>query len=195
MEHDDATDAVDLTSAAVDLPVDYESAVGSGSQPAKRSVSDAGDGEQEVDSKRVALQEHGMQPDAQLQPSVHEAVQFGSGAHGKPAAADAHFVDADMGEEPNERWLQQEKAAVPAGSEIHPMERMLFRSPNVMFGSVSNTVFEDAPDMRAATAERLQTWWSHEVTDDYEVCVVCWGVPGVAGCCLCSDDHVVGWCI
>ena len=111
MEHDGATDAVDLTLAAVDLPLDWESAVGSCSQPAKRSANDAGDGEHEVDSKWVALQPC-MQLDAQLQPSDDEAVKSEGGAARKPNDVGATDVDVDMGEEPNERWLQQDKAAV-----------------------------------------------------------------------------------
>ena len=107
-----------------------------------------------------------MQVDAQLQPGGSAAVQSGDGAGGEPAAAEADSVDADMGEKPDERWLQQEKAAVPAGSEVHLMERMLFRSQKVTFGSMSNGAFEDALDMRTAiTAERFRTWWSQEIKD------------------------------
>ena len=97
MEHDDATDAADLTSAAVDLLVDCETAVESCSRPAKRSARDAGDGEHEVDSKRVALQEGGMQLDAQLRPGDEGAVRSDDGATRKPDAASATDVDADRG--------------------------------------------------------------------------------------------------
>ena len=55
---------------------------------------------------------------------------------------------------------------MPAGSEVHLIERMLFRSPKVTFGPVSNGAIEDGLDIRAAiTAERFRMWWSHEVRD------------------------------
>ena len=41
------------------------------------------------------------------------------------------------------RMWQQEKATVPLGSEIHLIERMLFPSPKVTFGSSLNGAFED----------------------------------------------------
>ena len=66
-----------------------------------------------------------------------------------------------MGEELDERWLQQHKGAVPVGCEVHPMERMLFRCPKVTFASRSNVAFEDAFDIRVAiTAERFWPWWA-----------------------------------
>ena len=71
MGHDDPMDAVDPTSAAVDLPVDPRSAVENMSRPAKQRASDDGDVEPEVDGKWVALQERGVQLDAQLQRGNH----------------------------------------------------------------------------------------------------------------------------
>ena len=83
-----------------------------------------------------------------------------------PGGADAVNTDAAMGKGLDERWLQREKAAVPAGFEIHPMERMLFRSPRVTFGSPVNGAFEDALDIRSAIiAERFRTRWSQEFRD------------------------------
>ena len=39
---------------------------------------------------------------------------------------------------------------MPAGSEVHLIERMLFRSPKVPFGSMADGAFEDALDVRTA---------------------------------------------
>ena len=71
-----------------------------------------------------------------------------------------------LGEEPNDKWLEQEHTTVPAGSEVHLIERMLFRVPKVTFGSVSNGAFDVALDITAAiTAERFRTWWTQETRD------------------------------
>ena len=87
-------------------------------------------------------------------------------------------------------------------SEVHLIDRMLFRSPKVTFGSVSNEAFEDALDIRSAiTVDRFWMWCSQALRVRYtkytkvycEVCVACTGVPGAAGC-LCSDDHGVRGC-
>ena len=75
------------------------------------------------------------------------------------------------GEEPGDRWLQREKAAVPAGSDIHLIEGMLFRSPKVTFGSAANGAFEDALDIQSAiVAERSRAWWSQVDTVRYMSC-------------------------
>ena len=75
-------------------------------------------------------------------------------------------ADASMREEPNDQWLQWEKAILLAGSEVHLIERMLFWMPMVTFVLVSNGAFDDALDIRAAiTAEHFRTWWAQETRD------------------------------
>ena len=106
-------------------------------------------------------QQRGMQIDAQLQPREHSAP--GRDDDGVPTSRQD---DADMGEEPDACWLQKTVATVPIGSKVHLIERMLFRSPKVMFGSVANGAFEDALDVRAAvTADRFLGWWVQETRD------------------------------
>ena len=75
-------------------------------------------------------------------------------------------VNASIGEEPEDRWLLWEKATVLVGSEVHLIERMLFRVLKVTFGSVSNGAFDDTLDIRAAlTVQHFRRWWAQETRD------------------------------
>ena len=86
MEHGDVTGAVHLTSVTVHVPVNSGITGGSESRSAKKSGGDPCDGEQEVISKRVALQELDMQP------------HFGGDNARRCADGAAANVDGDMGE-------------------------------------------------------------------------------------------------
>ena len=105
---------MDLMSATVDLIVEADLDAGKGSQSNKRSADEGDAAERETDGKRVALQERGMQLDAQSR-AGHDGVTLPVGDDAAvPSDADPVNADTDMGEEPDERWLQRKKAAVPA---------------------------------------------------------------------------------
>ena len=154
---------MDLTSAAVDLTVEANLDGEKDSRSHKRSANEGDVAEGETDNKRVALQERGMQLEAQSR-AGHDGMALSMGGDATvPDGADAVNTDADMGEEPDERWLQREKAAVPVGSKIPLMERMLFGSSKVTFRSAANGANEDTLDIRSAiTAERFRAWWPQE---------------------------------
>ena len=120
------TDAVDLTCNAVELSDTSAAGVESGSRSEKRCAS-ATETMEKV--KRAALQQRGMQIDAQLQHGG--SLVPASGGVAPPSTV---RDDADMGEEPDDGWLQKETATVLSGFEVHLIERMLFRSPKVTFG-------------------------------------------------------------
>ena len=82
-------------------------------------------------------------------------------------------------------WARSETSG--GCSEVHLMERMLFCFSKVTFGSMSNGSFEDALDIRTAITADMVDAGSQGYC---EICVVCWGIPGAAGC-VCSDGHVM----
>ena len=93
--------SLDLTCAAVDVIVKTRLDAGTGSVSNRRSADDNDDADR-TDSKRVALQESGMQPDAQSH-TRHDGVTLLVGDYSDlPGTAEAGNVDAYMGEATDE---------------------------------------------------------------------------------------------